>query len=45
VLRALGLSDVEARGSVRIGFGRYTTLAELEDAAGILNEAAQKWAP
>ncbi|WP_375196008.1 cysteine desulfurase family protein [Sphingobium sp.] len=45
VLRALGLSDAEARGSVRIGFGRYTTLAELEDAAGLLNEAAQKWAP
>ncbi|WP_313801939.1 cysteine desulfurase family protein [Sphingobium sp.] len=44
VLRALGLSDVEARGSVRIGFGRYTTLAELEDAARILNKAAQKWA-
>ncbi|WP_327754661.1 cysteine desulfurase family protein [Sphingobium sp. SJ10-10] len=45
VLRALGLSDAEARGSVRIGFGRYTTLAELEDAARILNEAAQIWAP
>lgn len=45
VLRALGLTDVQARGSVRIGFGRYTALAELERAAGILNEAAQKWAP
>lgn len=45
VLRALGLSDAEARGSVRIGFGRYTTLAELEDAAGIMNKAAQIWAP
>lgn len=40
VLRALGLSDRQARGSVRIGFGRYTTLAELEDAAVIMNEAA-----
>jgi cysteine desulfurase len=40
VLRALGLSDRQARGSVRIGFGRYTTPAELEDAARIINEAA-----
>ncbi len=40
VLRALGLTDAEARGSVRIGFGRYTTPAELEDAAKALNEAA-----
>ena len=40
VLRALGLPDREARGSVRIGFGRYTTLAELEDAAAIINKAA-----
>ncbi|HKY80918.1 MAG TPA: cysteine desulfurase family protein [Sphingobium sp.] len=40
VLRALGLSDRQARGSVRIGFGRYTTPAELEDAARTINEAA-----
>jgi cysteine desulfurase len=40
VLRAIGLSDREARGSVRIGFGRYTALAELESAARIMNEAA-----
>lgn len=40
VLRALGLTDRQARGSVRIGFGRYTTPAELEDAAQALNEAA-----
>ena len=40
VLRAIGLSDRQARGSVRIGFGRYTTLAELNDAAKIINEAA-----
>lgn len=40
VLRALGLSDRQARGSVRIGFGRYTTPAELEDAARMINEAA-----
>ena len=29
VLRALGLSDAEARSSIRIGFGRYTSEAEL----------------
>ncbi len=40
VLRALGLSDGQARGSVRIGFGRYTTPAELEDAAEAINKAA-----
>jgi cysteine desulfurase len=40
VLRALGLTDVQARGSVRIGFGRYTSREELEGAAAIVNEAA-----
>lgn len=40
VLRALGLSDVQARGSVRIGFGRYTSARDLEDAAEAINRAA-----
>ena len=40
VLRALGLTDAQARGSVRIGFGRTTTPQELERAARELNEAA-----
>ena len=40
VLHAIGLSEREARGSVRIGFGRYTTPAELESAAKIINDAA-----
>lgn len=40
VLRAIGLTDRQARGSVRIGFGRYTTPAELEEAARIINQAA-----
>ncbi|MDO7833588.1 cysteine desulfurase family protein [Sphingobium sp. HBC34] len=40
VLRALGLSDAQARGSVRIGFGRYTRREELERAAELLHEAA-----
>jgi cysteine desulfurase len=40
VLQALGLSQKEAGGSVRIGFGRYTTLEELERAGTAINEAA-----
>lgn len=40
VLQAMGLSDKQARGSVRIGFGRYTTSAELEDAARMMEAAA-----
>ncbi|MEO6153353.1 MAG: cysteine desulfurase family protein [Croceibacterium sp.] len=40
VLRAIGLSDVQAKSSLRLGFGRYTTIAELEQAADWLNDAA-----
>ncbi|WP_419722980.1 cysteine desulfurase family protein [Sphingobium aquiterrae] len=42
VLRALGLTEAQARGSVRIGFGRYTTPDELEEAARAINEAASR---
>lgn len=42
VLQALGLSQKEARSSVRIGFGRYTTPEELERAAKAINEAAAR---
>jgi cysteine desulfurase len=41
VLRAIGLSDAQAKSSIRLGFGRYTTLAELERAAELLNSAAE----
>ena len=41
VLRALGLSDREARSSIRIGFGRYTTLAEIDEAAQNVAEAVR----
>jgi cysteine desulfurase len=41
VLRALGLSDREARSSIRIGFGRYTTEAELTDALRRIDGAAR----
>jgi cysteine desulfurase len=40
VLQAIGLSGEEAKGSIRLGFGRYTTLDELECAAGLLMDAA-----
>ena len=40
VLRALGLSDAQAKSSIRLGFGRYTQLSELEEAAETLINAA-----
>jgi cysteine desulfurase len=39
VLAALGLSAAEARSSIRLGFGRYTTADEIDAAATMLNEA------
>jgi cysteine desulfurase len=41
VLRAIGLSDREARSSIRIGFGRYTSESELDEALGRIDEAAR----
>ncbi|RXZ65758.1 cysteine desulfurase family protein [Pelagerythrobacter rhizovicinus] len=41
VLRAIGLSDAQAKNSIRLGFGRYTTIAEIEEAAGLINAAAE----
>ena len=41
VLRALGLTDVEARSSIRLGFGRYTTEEELIDACHRIAAAAE----
>jgi len=40
VLRALGLSEAQARSSIRLGFGRYTTQEEVEQAAELINRAA-----
>lgn len=40
VLRALGLSDREARSSIRLGFGRYTSEEELVDACRRIDAAA-----
>jgi len=41
VLRAIGLSDREARSSVRLGFGRYTSEEELVDACRRIDAAAR----
>ena len=40
VLRALGLSDGQARASIRLGFGSYTTVEDVMRAAAALNAAA-----
>jgi cysteine desulfurase len=40
VLRALGLSEAEARSSIRLGFGRYTAMSDIQDAAALILEAA-----
>ncbi|CAA9499332.1 MAG: Cysteine desulfurase [uncultured Sphingomonas sp.] len=40
VLRALGLTDAQARSSLRLGFGRYTTEQELTDACRKIAAAA-----
>ncbi|HTK57970.1 MAG TPA: cysteine desulfurase family protein [Sphingomicrobium sp.] len=42
VLRALGLTDREARSSIRLGFGRYTGEEELASACRRINEAAHE---
>ncbi|HEY7805851.1 MAG TPA: cysteine desulfurase family protein [Croceibacterium sp.] len=41
VLTAIGLSLEQARGSIRLGFGRYTTPDEFEQGAGLILEAAR----
>jgi cysteine desulfurase len=42
VLSALGLSRVEAQSSLRIGFGRYTTGAELSEGLDRIIDAANR---
>ena len=41
VLRAIGLSDAQARTSIRLGFGRYTTEDDLADACRRIDAAAR----
>jgi cysteine desulfurase len=42
VLRAIGLTDAQSKSSIRLGWGRYTTLAEIERAAELINAAAER---
>ncbi len=42
VLRAIGLTDAEAKSSIRLGFGRYTSLEDIETAAAMINAAARE---
>ncbi len=41
VLAALGLADAEIKSSIRIGFGRYSSLDEVNIAADLINRAAE----
>jgi cysteine desulfurase len=41
VLRAIGLTDAQAKSSIRLGFGRYTTAEEIDIAADAINRAAE----
>jgi cysteine desulfurase len=42
VLKAIGLTDAQTRSSIRLGFGRYTTMAELEEGIGLILDAAAR---
>jgi cysteine desulfurase len=42
VLRAIGLTDAQAKSSIRLGWGRYTTMQEIERAAELINAAAER---
>ncbi|MXO47823.1 aminotransferase class V-fold PLP-dependent enzyme [Erythrobacter vulgaris] len=41
VLEAIGLPKKLAKTSIRLGFGRYTTIEEIEEAGKVINEAAK----
>ena len=42
VLKAIGLSDAQAKSSIRLGFGRYTTAEDLDTAAAAIKAAAKE---
>ena len=41
VLTAIGLSKKQAKSSIRVGFGRYTSMEDLEKGAKAINDAAK----
>jgi cysteine desulfurase len=41
VLQAIGLESAQARGSIRLGFGRYTRMLEVEEACARIAAAAR----
>ena len=41
VLRAMGVSEADARASIRLGWGRYTTEAELREGLSAIRDAAR----
>ncbi|KQX20372.1 MULTISPECIES: cysteine desulfurase family protein [unclassified Sphingomonas] len=42
VLKAIGLVDAQARSSIRLGFGRYTTEEDIDRAATMILDAAAR---
>ncbi|MEL7686317.1 cysteine desulfurase family protein [Citromicrobium bathyomarinum] len=44
VLRAIGLADAQAKSSIRLGWGRYTTREDMQRACSIILEAADSQA-
>lgn len=42
VLKATGLTDAQARSSIRLGFGRYTTEVEVDEAMTLITAAADR---
>ena len=44
VLRAIGLSDEQAKSSIRLGWGRYTTREDMQRACSLIIQAAESQA-
>ncbi|MEQ8741985.1 cysteine desulfurase family protein [Parasphingorhabdus sp.] len=42
VLAALGLEPAQIKSSIRLGFGRYNVIDDVEQAAHLINQAAEK---
>jgi cysteine desulfurase len=42
VLKAIGLTDMQAKSSIRLGFGRYTTIEEMDRALASILAAADR---